>query len=136
MMSHLHAGPRVAARGVDAAEVTFLVRGSVSADTPASPNAEPCMRDPGPGAPFAWHHVPKFGARVRKSCGTAFVSAEESRGTGPFGAHVFRRLNRALAHGYLLGRSESCCTAWVSSSESCMQLNAQSNSWGFGRARL
>ena len=34
MMSHLHAGPRVAARGVDAAEVTFLVRGSVSADTP------------------------------------------------------------------------------------------------------
>jgi hypothetical protein len=31
MMSHLHAGPAVAARGADAAEVTFLVRGSVSA---------------------------------------------------------------------------------------------------------
>jgi hypothetical protein len=31
MMSHLHAGPALAARGVDAAEVTFLVRGSVSA---------------------------------------------------------------------------------------------------------
>jgi len=26
MMSHLHAGPAVAARGADAAEVTFLVR--------------------------------------------------------------------------------------------------------------
>jgi hypothetical protein len=31
MMSHLHDGPALAARGVDAAEVTFLVRGSVSA---------------------------------------------------------------------------------------------------------
>ena len=31
MMSHLHAGPAVAARGADAGEVTFLVRGSVSA---------------------------------------------------------------------------------------------------------
>ncbi len=31
MMSHLHAGPAVAARGADAAEVTFLVRGSISA---------------------------------------------------------------------------------------------------------
>jgi hypothetical protein len=31
MMCHLHAGPAVAARGADTAEVTFLVRGSVSA---------------------------------------------------------------------------------------------------------
>ena len=34
MMSRLHAGPTVAARGVDAAEVTFLVRGSVSPTPP------------------------------------------------------------------------------------------------------
>jgi hypothetical protein len=31
MMSHLHAGPAVAARGADTAEVTFLIPGSVSA---------------------------------------------------------------------------------------------------------
>jgi hypothetical protein len=37
MMSHLHAGPTVAARGVDAAGVTFLFRGSVAADTPREP---------------------------------------------------------------------------------------------------
>ena len=31
MMSHLRAGPAVAVRGADAAEVTFLICGSVSA---------------------------------------------------------------------------------------------------------
>jgi hypothetical protein len=31
VMSHLRDGPALAARGVDTAEVTFLVRGSVSA---------------------------------------------------------------------------------------------------------
>ena len=45
MMSHLHAGPAVAARGADATEVTFLVRFGLSRRWPRRADRDPAVRD-------------------------------------------------------------------------------------------